>query len=197
MNVALARGLCVMAWLTIFPPLDSLDQRLQSGVQAGRRPALEQPMHFLSHACNGTTLCAGLLAIAIFDPIAGVETAKTALLVLAPTNAAVEVIKRATDRTRPDGEHKRSNASFPSSHAANMFALAVVLGRRWRRALPGALLLAAAVAYSRVYLNRHYLSDVLAGAVLGTSIAIVVARWRAMRVAEKAPASPSRATSGA
>ena len=178
MNHVLLRWLCVSAWILFLAPLDSLDHRLQAGAQEMRRPALEAPMHFLSHACNGTTLCAGLLAIALFDPAAGLETVRTALWVLAPTNLAVEGIKRFTDRTRPDGEHNRSNASFPSSHAANLFALAMVLGRRWRRALPICLALATAVACSRVYLDRHYVSDVVVGALLGLVIAIGVIRWR-------------------
>jgi undecaprenyl-diphosphatase len=184
---AVARWLCVALWLALLGPLDALDQRLQDSVQAARRPTLEQPMRFLSRACNGTTLCAGLLAVALFDPVAGIETAKTALLVLAPTNLLVEGIKRATDRTRPDGEHKPSNASFPSSHAANIFALAVVLGRRWRRALPLFLLVAVGVAVSRVYLNRHWVSDVVAGAAIGVGTAYWVARWRAACVALRAP----------
>jgi len=182
-----ARWLCVVLWLAFLGPIDALDQRVQDAVQSARRPALEQPMRFLSHACNGTTLCAGLLAVALFDPAAGIETARTALLVLAPTNAAVEVLKRLTDRTRPDGEHQPSNASFPSSHAANIFALAVVLGRRWRRFMPLFVLVALAVAVSRVYLNRHWLSDVVVGSAIGVGTAVWVARWRSRRVASAAP----------
>jgi undecaprenyl-diphosphatase len=197
MTHALMRWLCVSAWLAFLAPVDSVDHWIQRGAQEARRPALEAPMRFLSRACNGTTLCAGLLAVAIFDPVAGIETAKTALLVLVPTNAAVELIKRVTDRTRPDGEHRPSNASFPSSHAANIFALAVVLGRRWRRALPLFLLVAVAVSYSRVYLDRHYASDVLVGAALGAAIAIAVARWRARRRALQAGAPVPRVSSGA
>jgi undecaprenyl-diphosphatase len=122
----------------------------------------------------------------------GVETAQTALLVLAPTNLIVEGLKRVTDRTRPDGEHKRSNASFPSSHAANIFALAVVLGRRWRRAVPWLLVVALLVGISRVYLNRHWTSDVVAGAAIGALTAVLVTRWRERRrrsaAAPQAPA---------
>ena len=191
------RGLLLAVSLSLLTPLAALDQRLQDDVQSARRPALESSMRFLSRACNGTTLCAGLLAVALFDPVLGVETAKTAVLVLAPTNLIVEGLKRATDRTRPDGEHKRSNASFPSSHAANIFALAVVLGRRWRRAVPLFLAVAVLVGISRVYLNRHWTSDVLAGAAIGVATALLVTRWREKRrlsraaPAGAAPAAPA------
>jgi undecaprenyl-diphosphatase len=195
------RGLLLAAMLSLLTPLAALDQRLQDEMQSARRPALESPMRFFSRACNGTTLCAGLLAVALFDPVMGVETARTALLVLAPTNLIVEGLKRATDRTRPDGEHKPSNASFPSSHAANIFALAVVLGRRWRRAVPLLLAVALLVGISRIYLNRHWTSDVVAGAAIGVLTALLVTRWRERRrrsaAAPVALADAPRAGSGA
>jgi len=194
------RAVLLAAMLSLLTPLAALDQRLQDEMQSARRPALESPMRFFSRACNGTTLCAGLLAVALFDPVMGVETAKTALLVLAPTNLIVEGLKRATDRTRPDGEHKRSNASFPSSHAANIFALAVVLGRRWRRAVPWFLAVALLVGISRIYLNRHWTSDVVAGATIGALTALLVTRWRERRRRAAAPTAPAdvpRAAAGA
>lgn len=60
--------------------------------------------------------------------------------------------------------------SLPSNHASNMFAIAAVgwLGfRRWRWAL---LVVAAGVAYSRVYLGVHYPLDAAAGALWGSAI---------------------------
>jgi len=64
--------------------------------------------------------------------------------------------------------------SFPSGHATTAFALAAVIGfvsPRWY--VPG-LLLAAAIAVSRVALGVHYTSDVIAGAILGLLGAHVV-----------------------
>ena len=66
-----------------------------------------------------------------------------------------------------------SGFGFVSSHAANHFALAVVIGgyfkkqRLWQLLL---LLWAAAIAYSRVYLGVHYPFDVITGAALGAII---------------------------
>lgn len=63
-------------------------------------------------------------------------------------------------------------SSFPSDHAVLFFALAVGLGRISRRA--GILLLfhaAIVVALPRVYLTYHYPTDILAGAIIGGSIA--------------------------
>jgi undecaprenyl-diphosphatase len=118
-----------------------------------------------------------LLGVAVLDPAAGPATARLALSSLVVTNVAVEGLKRAVDRPRPVGPHQRSNASFPSGHAASAFALAVIFARRWKRWAIGFWLLAATVAFSRLYLDRHYLSDVLVAAVIGIVCATLLTRW--------------------
>ncbi len=77
--------------------------------------------------------------------------------------------------------------SFPSGHAQMAFALAtlvvLIFGRRfWPVFLPS-----TAVAYSRVYMGVHFPLDVLAGACLGSIIAVIT--WRAAAISS--PANPS------
>ena len=66
---------------------------------------------------------------------------------------------------------------FPSSHAACAFGFffPLFLSRRGWGTL--GLLAAAAVAWSRVQLNAHYVSDVAAGALLGLVAGWIVWRW--------------------
>jgi len=82
------------------------------------------------------------------------------------TEILVEPIKLATWRLRPDGSNHQS---FPSGHAAVTFAGATVLERHlgWKKAAL-AYLIASYVASSRLHDNRHYLSDVVFGAAVGT-----------------------------
>jgi membrane-associated phospholipid phosphatase len=85
-----------------------------------------------------------------------------------------ELIKLAVGRERPNGE---DNKSFPSGHTSNSFALAAVAERHygWKVGVP-AYLLAGVVGASRLQQDKHYLSDVVAGATLGYIVGRTVVR---------------------
>jgi membrane-associated phospholipid phosphatase len=70
--------------------------------------------------------------------------------------------------------------AFPSGHTTMAFALAVALADEIRRPWTSIALCAAAAGtgWSRVNDNKHWLSDVVAGAALGaTSAQLVEGRW--------------------
>ncbi len=181
----------VVLTVAVLAPAESLDWRVQRAVQSARRPGLEGPMRFATEMGKPVLVAGALVALALLDRAQGVATLRAAAVALIPTNLAVEGIKRATFRTRPDGERKASNASFPSSHAANAFAIAWVLARRWRRAAPAWFAVAVVVTISRVYLNRHFLSDVVVGAAIGT----LCGWWATRRPPARAAGPPGSATS--
>jgi undecaprenyl-diphosphatase len=93
-------------------------------------------------------------------------------------------IKLLTDRPRPYVDHPEQDpltspvleVSFPSGHAATAFAGATALARF----LPGSAVqlyvVAAAVAWSRVYVGAHYVSDVIVGAALGVATTLLLLR---------------------
>lgn len=93
-----------------------------------------------------------------------------------PLNALAEIhylhkrewIQRPADFVQTEEQ----GTSFPSGHAANSMIVALLL-MTWRRKLRAwALLLPLLVGYSRIYLGKHYPSDVLAGWMLGLVIAL-------------------------
>jgi hypothetical protein len=93
------------------------------------------------------------------------------------TEMMVEPIKWSTQRLRPDASN---SLSFPSGHAAITFATATVIERHlgWRKAILG-YGIASYVAVSRLHDNRHWLSDVVFGAAVGTIAGRTVVHHRA------------------
>ena len=130
------------------------------------------------------------------------------VLGLALVFVAVNVTKDALDRARPGGSFVgTSGAAYPSGHAAYAtawVAVAVALTRRLRLVTSGvlvtiALVIAAAVGISRVYLRAHWASDVAGGWGLGAgifatlaAIALVVEYFR-HNMGERAAESPEPA----
>jgi len=172
--------LVLLAW-----PLQPLDDAARAWAQSIRRPWLETPMRVASDRAR-VVLFAGS-GLALVSGAAGRAFVLEAALALLPVNVAVESLKWTVNRTRPDGDRHRRNSSFPSSHAANAFTVAAVITRRWRRAAIPAWLAAGLVALSRLYLDRHWLSDVLFACLLALGGAWLSARllrsWRERKVA--------------
>jgi membrane-associated phospholipid phosphatase len=107
-----------------------------------------------------------------------IATARAMMEALSVASGSAFVLKLAVGRERPD----RSNRlSFPSNHAAGSFALAATVARRhgWVPGVP-ALLLAGFVAYSRLEEDKHFFTDTLFGAVLGSA-----AGWAAAEAADR------------
>jgi undecaprenyl-diphosphatase len=167
----------LLLFIALLGPIEQMDGALQRAVQANRSPLWERPMRAATEVGRPPLVLGILLAVAVFGGPAGVATARETVLALVPANLVVEGLKEVVGRVRPDGDRQRKNSSFPSSHAANAAAIAAVLARRFRRLTLPLWLVAAFVAWSRVYLNRHFLSDVLAGIVIGLASAWLAARW--------------------
>jgi undecaprenyl-diphosphatase len=112
-----------------------------------------------------------------------------ALLVIAAGSALLpSVVKLIVARPRPTLEHLSHlvTLSFPSEHttqaAAIYLTLAIMLSkglnRGWRLLfIAVAVLIALAVAWSRVYLAVHWPTDVIAGLLLGWGWALLVFHW--------------------
>jgi diacylglycerol kinase family enzyme/membrane-associated phospholipid phosphatase len=81
-----------------------------------------------------------------------------------------------------------TSSSFPSGHAASAAAFATAV--TMEAPLAGAVIapVAATVAYSRIHTGVHWTSDVVAGALLGTGVAMATRRWWPVR-----PQLPARA----
>jgi membrane-associated phospholipid phosphatase len=106
--------------------------------------------------------------------------------------AYTSILKYSAQRTRPDGSN---NLSFPSGHTSSAFSLAAVANRHygWKVGVP-TYVLASGIGLSRIEKDKHYLSDVLAGATLGIIVGRTVARVDGERPAKKRVVSVGPAT---
>jgi len=107
----------------------------------------------------------------VYGALAGdIRATHTALLGLESfflVGGLTQVLKRVTNRKRPNDRNSRS---FPSGHSSTLFALAAIIdsefeGRVWISSL--AYSVAGLSAISRVYSESHWASDVFFGAALG------------------------------
>ena len=63
-----------------------------------------------------------------------------------------------------------TSSSFPSTHSAFAFGAATAIFLNYKKAGVAALIIAALVAFSRLYLFLHFPTDVLCGIVLGVAL---------------------------
>ena len=101
--------------------------------------------------------------------------------------AVNEGIKAAVGRKRPYdvagvrsiGE-KTSGASFPSGHTQSISNIGTQINMKWHEGvlkkifIPLAVGLTVIVAFTRMYLGQHYLTDVIVGAGLGVALAVLI-----------------------
>ena len=136
-------------------------------------------------AIGAATMVAGALARSQRLTLAGVRMLAAHQL----ATSVKSVIKHSIDRTRPErvlegaayesgkGDHDSSPwNSFPSGHTAGAVAVARAIGRDYPRAAVPALALSVAAAAIQVPRGKHYVSDVVAGAVIGLAADYLVDR---------------------
>jgi undecaprenyl-diphosphatase len=125
-------------------------------------------------------LVVAVAAVAAFDVVRhrNINVVLFLLVVLVGVVLINNGLKWLVDRERPSVTHLvgTSGSSFPSGHsaaaAATWFALALVIARHWSRpwratAAGVAALVTVTVASSRALLGVHWLTDVVAGVMVG------------------------------
>lgn len=162
--------------------LDRLDTRLSARLNIAEKKGLGRTVAILiTRSGDALPFLAALGALAVMG--GPLWRMRALLLVVADMLAFLlsQALKFATRRARPEGTwgevYRRLDPySFPSGHAARGGAvggMALALGPLWF----GMALMAwgVAVATSRVMMGVHYLSDIVAGFLLGMGIAVALA----------------------
>jgi undecaprenyl-diphosphatase len=179
---ALLALVVLMAVLLPSGPL-TLDRRWSEAMQDIRAPFLTHLALGFNALGNGLGRLLSIAAVALLLVVARRSLALVAFLAAQGlTSLSSTLLKAATGRPRPpDGLVHPVGSSFPSGHAAYAGAISVALvlmftspgpRRRWGWAV--AALAIAGMAWSRTYLQVHWLSDVVGGAALGVSVSLLV-----------------------
>jgi undecaprenyl-diphosphatase len=157
-----------------------LDARLSDKMRVAEKPgALRYVSIFFAHSGDSWFWAVALVAMwasgdSFWKKWAVVQFAAICVLIV-----FVMSIKFLVRRRRPEGEwggiyRNTDPHSFPSGHAARSFLIAAVAAVLGPSSL--ALLLwvwAPLVALARVAMGVHYVSDIVAGAVLGVMVALI------------------------
>ncbi|MFE9567916.1 bifunctional phosphatase PAP2/diacylglycerol kinase family protein [Streptomyces sp. NPDC006692] len=165
-----------------------IDRRWFERVATARLAGAEQVLPGLSRAADHGRLwfaTAGALAV-VGGPTARRAARRGVGALALASLTANTVAKYATRRRRPVVDavplvrrlaKAPRSSSFPSGHAASAAAFATGVALESSRY--GALIapVAAAVAFSRIYVGVHYPGDVLAGCALGAAAAAVTCYW--------------------
>jgi membrane-associated phospholipid phosphatase len=161
-----------------------LDTRLTAQLRLADRPGIRRKIAMvLAHSGDSWFWLAGLLLVWLLgNPYWQVRAQYLAAGVIV-TALLVLLIKFTVRRKRPEGEwgaiyRNTDPHSFPSGHAARAVLIAflfLALGPPWLAVL--LLAWAPLVSLARVSMGVHYLSDVVAGSILGLVIALLIARF--------------------
>lgn len=175
----------MLAWVVVYPEhagharLIAADASAQQWAQDHVSAPMRELLHVLTAAGDVRWLVVLVLLVAGWLALGAQWQALWAWVFFIGLNGlAVRLLKNLLDRARPEVLHEMltSGASFPSGHTSGAV---VVYGLLWLvlrgRLSPGASrvlawvcgVLVATIALSRILLQAHFASDVLAGALLG------------------------------
>lgn len=197
-------GYTVLVVLATQQLLVAVDAGIRTWVALVRHELLNLPMQMLT----GLGESAGLIPLIALGMLLLWRVSRRWAIALpflmAGAGALQHVAKWAADRVRPDA----APWGFPSGHVLSLvvfFGLVVWLvatasrrRRRWRIAASALCTAAvAAVGFSRLYLDRHWLSDLAGGLMAGLAY-LLLAIWvvEVVIVDREGPTAPPPHTSG-
>jgi 4-amino-4-deoxy-L-arabinose transferase-like glycosyltransferase/membrane-associated phospholipid phosphatase len=208
MNVG-KRGLLFPAGILLVILSFALDSAARSVFFAAPGSAVAFFMKNVSYYGEGWSLALACTLLAILGVVLGKEkwlhAGVIGLCALLCSALAVQLLKHIVGRARPGvadtpflfhGFFPAAGLTgfdaFPSGHAMATFSLAVVLGRAFPKLRPPVFALALLICLSRLYLEAHFLSDVVVGAFGGiligsyllwfsTPILAFMSRWEERR----------------
>jgi membrane-associated phospholipid phosphatase len=200
---------CVEPWSAVAPTLFDTDAIVR--IQAHGSPQLTAVMNIISTFGYSRAF----MAIAVLIALAyNLRAGASLLLLIALTGVLSDAAKVAANLPRPDAVDSRVRAltdvplladapndsptvpsvddddvyGFPSGHVATTmaFLLGLALLADWRGAWPTMALVVPLMAFSRLYLGRHFVADILGGVCIALVATAIIVRLRLWRLGDPA-----------
>jgi undecaprenyl-diphosphatase len=180
--------------------VSDVDRAVSRAVSEIPPSPLDGAMKAVSVSANHSLLWFGIAALLASRRGSSRKAAlRGVFAIAAASTSANAVLKPLLPRRRPAASElpayqkltdPPTSSSFPSGHAASAAAFATAVALESPRLGLAVAPLAATVAYSRVHVGVHWVSDVVAGAALGSGIALLSQRWWPVRLTDEARARP-------
>ncbi len=170
--------LIILMFLIIFSIISTLSCQAVNSLDFNSRSfVLERQTYVMDVSMKNISRLGGkyILIPAVFF-IPDNELRRDSLKAMFFTSLITTGLKCVIGRTRPDqydqgynlfAPFTDFNSSMPSGHTTTAFALMTVMANRYPDYKIHAYSLATLVAISRIYNDRHWLTDVIAGALIG------------------------------
>lgn len=169
------------AWMARGESVAEVDRGARRLIREGRPAALQTPMRVVSALATGYVLLPVTLACSV---VLWRRRERVAALVLPAIGlgavVALALTKWVIDKPRP----KLRGYGFPSGHVFGVTVFVVIAvyllwrfdaRRGWQRATrAGGIVFVTAVGYSRIYVDAHWLSDVVGGLLAGIAFALAM-----------------------
>jgi undecaprenyl-diphosphatase len=191
----------MLAWLRLVARrIDETDQAITHQIAKLPRSPVDDGLKVLTTSANHSVLWFTVAALLAYRRGATRRAALRGVLAIGGASFTANLIaKPLAPRRRPAADalpnfrtvpNPPTSSSFPSGHAASAAAFATAVTMESRLAGAFVIPVAATVAYSRIHVGVHWTSDVVAGALLGSGIAVATRRWWPVRPDTPAKARP-------
>ena len=157
--------LVVLLFIFTLPVEAGVEEEVKEVILKTDRGWVDDSMGVITHLGDKEVIVPAML-------VSPTELRRDAVLGFTTSQLITEVLKYSIGKTRPNTGRREfapfsGHRSFPSGHAAGSFAFATAIAEHYPDYKFVAYATATLIAASRLYENKHWVSDVVVGSAIG------------------------------